>query len=74
MAKQTPPSAQKRFQDQFPDVQFHWNDIYSFSFKVSLETKIRELQYKFFKMKKTDLPQCIFCKNEIEPLEHLVYN
>ena len=85
MAKQTPPSAQKRFQDQFPDVQFHWNDIYSFSFKVSLETKIRELQYKvldnivftdekFFKMKKTDLPQCTFCKNEIEPLEHLFYN
>ena len=85
MAKQTPPSAQKRFQDQFPDVQFDWNEIYLLSFKVSLETKIREFQYKvlnnivftnekFFKMKKTDLPQCIFCKNEIEPLEHLVYN
>ena len=33
MAKQTPPSAQKRFQRQFPDVQFDWNEIYSLSFK-----------------------------------------
>ena len=29
IAKQTPPSAQKRFQDQFPDVQFDWNEIRS---------------------------------------------
>ena len=85
MAKQTPPSAQKRFQDQFPDVQFDWNEIYSLSFKVSLETKIREFQYKvlnnivftnekLFKIKIIDSPQCTFCKNEIESLEHLFYN
>ena len=35
-------SAQKRFQDQFPDVHFDWNEMYSLSFTVSLETKIRE--------------------------------
>ena len=85
MAKQTPPSAQKRFQDQFPDVQFDWNEKYSLSFKVSLETKIREFQYKvlnnivftnekLFKIKMIDSPQCTFCKNEIESLEHLFYN
>ena len=85
MAKQTPPSAQKRFQDQFPDVQFDWNEIYSLSLKVSLETKIREFQYKvlnnivftnekFFKIKMIDSPQCTFCKNEIEFLEHLFCN
>ena len=84
IAKQTPPSAQKRFQDQFPDVQFDWNEIYSLSLKVSLETKIREFQYKvlnrdivftnekfFIKIKMIDSPQCTFCKNEIEFLEHL---
>ena len=27
MVEQTPPSAQKRFQDQFPDVQFDWNEM-----------------------------------------------
>ena len=48
MAKQTPPSAQKRFQGQFPDVQFDWNEIYSLSFKVSLETKIREFEQHCF--------------------------
>ena len=31
--------------DQFPDVQFDWNETYSLSFKVSLETKIKEFQY-----------------------------
>ena len=85
IAKQTPPSAQKRFQDQFPDVQFDWNEIYSLSLKVSLETKIREFQYtvlnnlvftneKLFKIKMIDSPQCTFCKNEIESLEHLLYS
>ena len=76
---------QARFQDQFPDVQFDWNEIYSLSLKVSLKTKIREFQYtvlnnivftneKLFKIKMTDSPQCTFCKNEIESLEHLFYN
>ena len=85
MAKQTPPSAQKRFQDQFPDVQFDWNEIYSLSLKVSLETKIKEFQYKvlnnivftnekLFKIKMIDSLQCTFCKNEIEALEHLFYS
>ena len=52
MAKQTPPSAQKRFQGQFPDVQFDWNEIYSLSFKVSLETKIREFEQHCFHERK----------------------
>ena len=75
----------KGFQDEFPDVRFDWNSIYSLSFKVSLETKIREFQYKvlnnivftnekLFKIKMTDSPQCTFCKNEIESLEHLFYS
>ena len=85
MAKQTPPSAQKRIQDQFSDVQFDWNEMYSLSFKVSVETEIGEFQYKvlnnivfrnekLFKIKMIDSPQCTFCKNEIESLEHLFCN
>ena len=85
MAKQTPPSAQKRIQDQFSDVQFDWNEMYSLSFKVSVETEIGEFQYKvlnnivfrnekLFKIKMIHSPQCTFCKNEIESLEHLFYN
>ena len=48
MAKQTPQSAQKRFQGQFRAVQFDWNEIYSLSFKVSLETKISEFEQHCF--------------------------
>ena len=65
--------------------QFDWNEIYLLSFKVSLETKIREFQYKvlnnivftnekLFKIKMIDSPQCTFSKNEIEFLEHLLYS
>ena len=85
MAKQAPPSAQKSFQDQFPDVRFDWNEMYSLSLKVSLETKIREFQYKvlsnivftnekLFKIKMIFSPQYTFCKNEIEFIEYLFYN
>ena len=38
------PGASSR--DQFPNVQFDWNETYSLSFKVSLERKIRDFQYK----------------------------
>ena len=52
---------------------------------MSLETKIREFQYKvlnnivftnekLFKIKMIDSPQCTFRKNEIESLEHLFCN
>ena len=53
---------------------------------MSLETKIREFQYKvlnrdivftnekFFKIKMIDSPQRTFCKNEIGFLEHLFSN
>ena len=75
---------QARFQDQFPDVQFDWNEIYSLSLKVSLKTKIKNSNMvlnnivstneKLSKIKMTDSPQCTFCKNETESLEHLFYN
>ena len=72
-AKQTPPSARKRLQDVFPDLQVDWKETYSLTFKVSLETKIREsqnevLNEKLFSINKVDSPFCTFCKNKIESL------
>ena len=63
---------------------FNWNDIYSLPFIVTIETKIREFQYKvlnnivftnekMFKFKMTDSPLCSFCKREVESLQHLLY-
>ena len=53
-------------------------------FIVTIETKIKEFQYKvlnnivftnekMFQFKMTDSPLCSFCKREVESLEHLLY-
>ena len=44
--KQVPPTAQKKFKEKFPQFPFDWKKIYSLSFTVTIETKIREFQYK----------------------------
>ena len=82
--KQVPAMAQKLFTDKFSYFSFNWNTIYSLPFVVTIETKIREFQYKvlnnivftnekLFKFKMTDSPLCSFCKREVESLEHLFY-
>ena len=44
--KQIPPTAQKKFKEKFPQFQFDWNKKYSLPFTVTIETEIREFQYK----------------------------
>ena len=44
--KQIPPTAQMKFQEKFPQLQADWKEIYSLPFTVSIESKIREFQYK----------------------------
>ena len=44
--KQVPPSAQKKMNKKFPELQVSWKEIYSLPFVVTVETKIREFQYK----------------------------
>ena len=44
--KQVPPTAQKKFKEKFPQFPFDWKKIYSLPFIVTIETKIREFQYK----------------------------
>ena len=36
--KQVPPTAQKKLKEKFPYFSFNWNDIYSLSFIVTIET------------------------------------
>ena len=51
-------------------------------FKTTLDTKLREFQYKIlirilytnnmlFKLKKVNYPLCDFCEKELETIEHL---
>ena len=44
--KQIPPTAQKKFKEKFPQFPVDWKKIYSSPFTVTIETKIREFQYK----------------------------
>ena len=82
--KQVPPTAQKKFQEKFPQLQTDWREIYSLPFTVTIETKIREFQYKMlnnivftneklFRLKMINSPLCTFCKRENESIEHLFF-
>ena len=68
--------------EKFPELQVSWKEIYSLPFVVTIETKIREFHYKIlnnivftneklFRLKMVDSPLCVFCKGEVESLEHL---
>ena len=81
---QVPPTAQKTFQEKFPQLQTDWSEIYSLPFTVTIETKLREFQYKIlnnivftnekmFRLKMIDSPSRTFCKREIESIEHLFF-
>ena len=78
----TIPTAQQRYTDLFSEHSLEWKEIYSLPFKVVLDTKSREFQYKILhrflttnillkKMGKVDSSQCSFCGTVDESLEHL---
>ena len=82
--KQIPPTAQKKFKEKFPQFQFDWNKKYSLPFTVTIETEIREFQYKvlnnivltnerLFRQGLSDSPLCTFCKQEVESFEHIFF-
>ena len=65
--------------------QLDWEKIYLLPFKTTLDTKLREFQYKIlnrilytnkmlFKFKKVDSPLCDFCEKELETIEHLFFH
>ena len=62
-----------------------WNKIFTIPFKATVETKLREFQYKvlhrflptrkfLFKIKLIDTDKCTFCGTEVEDLTHLFFN
>ena len=78
----TPPTAQLRYNERFDNVCLEWEQIYSLPFKVALDTKLREFQYKVLnrylvtntflkKIGKIDSSACSFCGVNDESLEHL---
>ena len=80
---ETRPTAQARFEEQFPDIRLDWHDIYKLPFNVLIDTKSREFQYRILnrylttnsflhKIGLANSPSCTFCKQESESLEHLL--
>ena len=83
--KQTPPSAQSKMKNKYPQLVVEWKKIYSLPLTVTVETKLREFQYKIlkdivytndklFRFKMIESPLCTFCQEEDESLEHLLFH
>ena len=58
--------------------------VYSLSFRTTLESKLREFQFKIlnrivftneklFRFGMADSPSCAFCQTEVESVEHLLF-
>ena len=70
--------------NKYPDLATDWKKLYSLAFETTLDTKLREFQYKILNLiiftnkklhrfKMVDSPLCAFCNAEEESLEHLLY-
>ena len=80
------PTTVKKHEDVFSAVnyQFNWKDIFLTPIEKTLNTKLREFQYKFFnrilytndmlyKFKKVQSLSCYLCRADIETLEHFLF-
>ena len=81
--KQIPPTAQQKITDKYSDTVINWKKVYSLPFRTILDSKLREFKYKilnnivftidelfFFGLSQS--PNCTFCNEEPESLEHLL--
>ena len=81
--KQIPPTAQQKITDKYSDTVINWKKVYSLPFRTTLDSKLREFQYKIlnnivftndklFRFGLSHSPNCTFCSEEPESLEHLL--
>ena len=77
----TPPTAQLNFNNHFVNDVLEWKEIYSLPFRPSLDTNLREFQYKLLnrclvtnsflnKIGIIPSPACSFCGEMNESLGH----
>ena len=78
-----PPTAQQKITDKYSDTVINWKKVYSLLFRSTLDSKRREFQYKIFnnnvftndklfRFGFLHAPNCTFCNEESESLEHLL--
>ena len=63
----------------------HWKRVYLLPFRTTLETKLREFQFKIlnrivftneklFRFGMAESDKCSFCQTEVESIEHLIFS
>ena len=81
--KQTPPTAQQKLTEKYSETSINWEKVYSLAFRTTLDSKLREFQYKIlnnivftndklFRFGLSQSPNCTFCNEEPESIEHLL--
>ena len=81
--KQTTPTAKVKLAAKYSNIDINWKSVYSLSFRTTLESKLREFQFKIlnrivftneklFRFGMADSPSCAFCQTEVESVEHLL--
>ena len=83
--KQIPPTARQKLTNKSPNTVISWQKVYLLAFQTTLESKIREFQYKILncivftneKLSRIGLvesPSCTFCQEVVESVEHLLFS
>lgn len=79
------PTGQKKWSNIIDIEEPHWREIFSLPFKLTRNTKLQWLQFRINhyilvtnkylkKINVVDDPNCTFCKDEVETIEHLLWN
>ena len=84
--KQTTPTAKDRekLSAKYHRLTIDWKRVYLLSFRTTLETKLREFQFKIlnrivftneklFRFDMAESDKCTFCQTEVESIEHLLF-
>ena len=83
--KQIPPIAKQKLTNKYPNIVIKWQKVHSLAFQTTLESKIREFQYKtlnciVFTNEKlcrfgfVESPISTFCQEFGESVEHLLFS
>ena len=79
------PTGQKKWSNIIDIEETQWREIFSLPFKLTRNTKLQWLQFRINhyilvtnkylkKINVVDDPNCTFCKDEVETIEHLLWN
>ena len=83
--KQTTPTAKEKLSVKYYHLTIDWKRVYLLSFRTTLETKLREFQFKIlnrivftnekrFRFDMAESDKCAFCQTEVKSIEHLLFS